>query len=141
MRNIAELAYAKYGDLNGADDLGPIIKSRLETFMDGAWYEATAEALSSKLKAKKLYQKIKHSGQVVMADFRATDICNVFGIEGLCHEYWWASAVMRCIGKGSIVGWDVTKSPSLRYKDAGVNPFAFRFTISVTQKTTASIRV
>src|SRR5262249_6407717 len=71
VRNIAELAYAKHGDLRKTDDLGPILQTRLETFMDGAWYEATAEALNSKLKAKELYKRIKHSGQVVMADFRA----------------------------------------------------------------------
>jgi hypothetical protein len=87
VRRIAELAYAKYGDLDRTDDLGPIIRTRLETFLDGAWYEATAHALRSKLKAKKLYQKIKRTEQVVMADFRVSDLCDVFGVEGLCYEY------------------------------------------------------
>jgi hypothetical protein len=126
VRRIAELAYAKHGDLNRTDDLGPIIRTRLETFLDGAWYEATARALGSKLKAKKQYQTIKYSGQVVMTDFRASDLCDVFGVEGLCYEYWWASAVMRSIGKGSIVKWDTTtEPPALRYKDTEVNPLCF----------------
>ena len=125
VRRIADLAYGKYGDLDRTDDLGPIIRTRLETFLDGAWYEATARALGSKLKAKKLYQKIKYTGQVVMTEFRVSDLCDVFGVEGLCYEYWWASAAMRAIGKGSIVKWDATKSPSLRYKDSGINPLCF----------------
>jgi hypothetical protein len=126
IRRIAELAYAKHGDLNRTDDLGPIIRTRLETFLDGAWYEATASALGSKLKAKKQYQKIKYSGQVVMTDFRASDLCDVFGVEGLCYEYWWASAVMRSIGKDSIIKWDTTtQPPTLRYKDTEINPLCF----------------
>lgn len=111
VRNIAELAYSKHGDLGRTDDLGPIIRTQLETFLDGAWYEATAHALGSKLKAKKLYQSIKRTKQVVMTQFRVSDLCDVFGIEGLCYEYWWASAAMRAIGKGSIVKWDATKTP------------------------------
>ena len=125
VRSIAELAYAKYGDLHRADDLGPIIRTRLETFLDGTWYEATAQALGSKLKAKKLYQKIKWTEQVVMTDFRVSDLCDVFGIEGLCYEYWGASAAMREIGKGAIVKWDATNAPWLRHKDTGVNPLCF----------------
>jgi hypothetical protein len=97
----------------------------LETFLDGAWYKGTALALHSKLKAKKLYQQIKHTKQVVMIDFRASDLCDVFGIEGLCYEYWWATAAMRAIGKGSVVKWDANTRPPLRYKDTGVNPFCF----------------
>lgn len=127
VRRIAELAYAKYGNLDQIDDLGPILRTRLETFLDGAWYEATAHALKSKLKAKKLYKKIKLSEQVVMIGFRVSDLYDVFGIEGLCYEYWWASAAMRAIGKGSIVKWDATKTPSLRYKDTGVKPVCFDF--------------
>jgi len=126
VRRIAELAYAKHGDINRTDDLGPIIRTRLETFLDGAWYEATARELHSKLKAKKQYQELKYSGQIVMTEFRASDLCDVFGVEGLCYEYWWASAVMRSIGKGSIVKWDTTtQPPALRYKDTEVNPLCF----------------
>src|SRR5450631_1720071 len=126
VRRIAELAYAKHGDLARTDDLGPILRTRLETFLDGAWYEATAHALGSKLKAKKLYQTIKWTKQVVMTNFRVSDLCDVFGIEGLCYEYWWTSAAMRSIGKGSITKWDATKTPALRYKD-NVNPLCFDY--------------
>jgi hypothetical protein len=51
VRSIAELAYAKDGDLGRTNDLGSIMHTRLETFLDGAWYEATAYSLGSKLKA------------------------------------------------------------------------------------------
>lgn len=125
VRRIAELAYAKHGDLARSDDLGPIARTRLETFLDGAWYEATAHALSSKLKARKQYQSLKRTEQVVMTGFHLSDLCDVFGVEGLCYEYWWASAAMRAIGKGSIAKWDPTRTPSLRYKDTGVNPLCF----------------
>jgi hypothetical protein len=127
VRRIAELAYAKYGDLDRTDDLGPIIHTRLGTFLDGAWYEATARALGSKLKAKKRYQTLKWAEQVVMTDFRVSDLCDVFGVEGLCYEYWWASAAMRTIGKGAVAKWDSTKTPSLRHRDTEVNPLCFNF--------------
>jgi hypothetical protein len=125
VRRIAELAYDKHGDLDRSDDLGPITRTRLETFLDDAWYKATARALGSKLQAKKLYQKIKRTEQVVMTDFRVSDLRDVFGVEGLCYEYWWASAAMREIGKGAIVKWDPTEVPSFRLKDTGVNPLCF----------------
>ena len=101
----------QHGDLDCTDDLGPILHTRLETFLDGAWYEATAHALRSKLKAKKQYQELKRTQQVVMTGFRVSDLCDVFEVEGLCYEYWWASATMRSVGKGSIVKWDTTRFP------------------------------
>src|SRR5450755_4335486 len=47
VRSIAELAYAKYGDFNRTDDLGLITQTRMKKFLDGAWYEATAQVLKS----------------------------------------------------------------------------------------------
>lgn len=55
VRRIAELAYAKHGALDKTDDLGPITRTRLPTFLDGAWYEAMAQVYGGKLKAKKAY--------------------------------------------------------------------------------------
>jgi hypothetical protein len=138
VRNIAELAYAKHGSLDRTDDLGPILRTRLKTFLDGAWYEATANALGSKLKAQKLYQQIKRTPQVVMTDFHVSDLLDVYGVEGLCYEYWWASAAMRSIGKGSIVKWDATKTPSLQYKDTEVNPLCFEIYDDGTAKAKVS---
>jgi hypothetical protein len=125
VRRIAELAYAKHGDLKKTDDLGVIMRTRLETFLDGAWYTAITQLHGGKkLKAKKVYQALRDTGQVVMTDFREVDLCELYEIEGLCYEYWWASAVMRSIGKGSIVKWDTDKSAH-RYKDTAVHPLAF----------------
>jgi hypothetical protein len=124
VRRIAELAYAKHGALDKTDDLGPITRTRLPTFLDGAWYEAMAQVYGGKLKAKRAYQVLRKSGQIVMTDFRQFDLIDVFAIEGLCYEYWWASAAMRSIGKGSIVKWDAELG-SHRYKDTGVHPLSF----------------
>jgi hypothetical protein len=124
VRRIAELAYAKHGALNKTYDLGPIARTRLQTFLDGAWYEAMTQVHGGKLKAKKAYQSLRDTAQIVMTDFRTSDLCDVFAIEGFCYEYWWASAAMRSIGKGSIVKWDATLG-SHRYKDTGVNPLSF----------------
>jgi hypothetical protein len=60
VRRIAELAYAKHGALDKTDDLGSIKRTRLQTFMDGAWYEAMAQVYGEKLKAKKAYHVNKH---------------------------------------------------------------------------------
>src|ERR1700722_5825591 len=124
VRRIAELAYAKHGDLKIDDDLGLITRTRLPTFLDGAWYETMTQVYEGKLKAKKAYQALRDYPQVVMTKFRQSDLIDVFAIEGLCYEYWWASAALRSIGKGSIVKWDAELG-SHRYKDTGVNPLSF----------------
>ncbi len=125
VRRIAELSFAKHGDLERTADLGPIIETRLETFLDGTWYNATALSLGSKLKAKKRYREIKQMCQIVMTDFRASDLYDLFGIEGLCYEYWWASAVMRSVGKGSTIRFDARRNPPVSYKDDVAHPFCF----------------
>lgn len=125
VRRIAELAYAKHGDLECRNDLGLMGLARLRTFLDGYWYEATTLALGSKLKAQKHFNFMRRAQSVVMIDFRVDDLLNVFGVEGLCYEYWWASAAMRAIGKGSIAKWDRTRKPPLLYKDTAVNPLCF----------------
>jgi len=125
VRQIAELAYAKHGEITNTNDLGPILSTRMKSFLDSAWYLATSEAFASKLKAKKRFNALKWTGQVVMTDFRRSDLCDVFEIEGLCYEYWWASAVMRSIGKGAAIKWDPNVNPSLRYRDTDVHPLCF----------------
>lgn len=124
VRRIAELAYAKHGNLGIKNDLGPIRGMRLEGFMDGEWYEATAVALKSKLKAKAEFKRLKVTKQVVMTRFQASDLHDLYGIEGLAYEYWWASAVMRSIGKGSPVKWQ-DEPPIILYCDQPVHPICF----------------
>ncbi|WP_354208420.1 MULTISPECIES: hypothetical protein [unclassified Bradyrhizobium] len=124
VRRIAELAYAKHGAVNRADDLGPVMRTRLQTFLDGAWYEAMTEALGGKLKAQKAYQALRSRGDIVMTDFRRSDLSDVFAVEGFCYEYWWASAAMRSIWKGSMVKWDAELG-SHRYKDVAAHPLSF----------------
>jgi hypothetical protein len=68
VRRVAELAYAKHGALDKTDDLGPITRTRLQTFLDGAWYEAMAHVYKGKLKAKKAYQVLRHTQQIVMTE-------------------------------------------------------------------------
>lgn len=126
VRRIAELAFAKHGDLGRTDDLGMNKSARLKTFLDGAWYEATWRALGSKLRARKQFEEMRQAPGVVMIDFHVCDLLDVFGVEGLCYEYWWASATMRSIGKGAIAKWDRGNSPPLRFKDTGVNPLCFK---------------
>lgn len=125
VRRHAELAYAKHGDLERLDDLGSMGRVRLKTFLDGAWYEATAFALGGKLKAQRHFESMRRDNAVVAIDFRVEDLLNVFAVEGLCYEYWWGAAAMRAIGKGSIAKWDPSKTPALRYKDTSVNPLCF----------------
>jgi hypothetical protein len=127
VRIIAELAYSKHGDLGRTDDLGLIIRTRMRSFLDGTWYEATAQALGSKLKAKKEYQTLKSTKQVIPLDFHVSDLCDVFGVEGFCYEYWQASAVMRAIGKGALVKCDPSEPLFFRYIDAEVHPLCFEF--------------
>ncbi|HXS07833.1 MAG TPA: hypothetical protein VN723_13675 [Rhizomicrobium sp.] len=124
VRRISELSYSKHGNLEVRDDLGPIIGMRLESFMDGAWYEATAAEFHSKLKAKAEFRRLKFTKQVVMTEFKAADLHDVYGVEGLAYEYWWASAVMRSVGKGSPIKWQ-NEPPRVLYCDQPVAPLCF----------------
>lgn len=91
VQRIAELAYAKHGALEITGDLGPITRTRLPTFLDDAWSEAMAHVYGGKLKAKKAYQALRESGQIVMTDFRLSDLIDVFAIDTDTGQ-----PVMRC---------------------------------------------
>ncbi len=125
VRRIAELAYAKHGDLARTDDLGLMVKVRLRTFLGGAWYEAASDDLGSKLKAKREFESLRRTRKsVVMLDFQERDFCEVFEIEGWSYEYWRISALMRSIGKGTGARWN----PEINwvdYIDHDVPPLAY----------------
>ncbi|MEE1894292.1 hypothetical protein V0R51_15355 [Pseudomonas otitidis] len=98
VRDIAEQAIFKFGKLSGKLDLetsdnvpfNQILGGMLEKMMR----KVSAPALEfyrTTLRARK---------QWVIRDFRASDLANVYKIEGLAYQYWYIGAKLRACGKG-----------------------------------------
>jgi hypothetical protein len=126
VRQTAELAFLKYGDLKRDDDLGNIGRTPLGTFLGGHYYRITANRLGSKLKAQKQYAAIRRSSQSVMLKF-SEDKLRVFEVEGFAYEYWRASATLRMIGKGSSVEWNAAEG-WFSYDDRAFIRYCMSFT-------------
>lgn len=109
VRQIAELAYLKHGDLARTDDLGPIALTGFATFLGGHYKTAMTRALGSAAKAQAAYKAIRAVDQTVMVSFDEEDLLAVFEVEGLAYEYWKSSAAMRSLGKAARLMWDVDK--------------------------------
>jgi hypothetical protein len=124
VRQVAELAYLKYGNLSRPDDLGDVRHTRLETFLGGHYYDAVGEFLGSKLKARRQFEDLRRSSQSVPLDFSEEEIYRVFEVEGFSYEYWRVSAAMRMIGKGTLVEWDV-ETAWFNYLEDDFHPLLF----------------
>lgn len=125
VRQIAELAYLKHGDVEKEGDLGPVAKTRLETFLGGRYYDAVSERLGSKLRAREQYQRLRNSPQSVMLEFNGDEIYRAFEVEGLAYEYWRTSATMRSVGKGSTIEWDEHENWFSYDDDESLHPLLF----------------
>lgn len=124
VRQVAELAYLKYGNLSRRGDLGDVRHTRLETFLGGNYYEAVGEFLGSKLKARRQFENLRRSSQSVLLDFSEDEIYRSVEVEGFSYEYWRASAAMRMIGKGTMVEWD-GETAWFNYLENNFHPLLF----------------
>jgi hypothetical protein len=124
VRQTAELAYLKYGDLSRRGEIGDVRQSRLDNLLGGYYYEAISKRLGSKLKARKQYDQLRRSSQYVLLDFAEETFYRVFEVEGLAYEYWRTSAALRTIGKGTAVEWNVAAA-WFTYSEDEVHPLLF----------------
>lgn len=97
VRDIAEQAIFKFGKTNGKLDL---VRSDLVPFNKVLGGMLQKLLIDSK-GASELYKQLMVSRrQLVIKDFRASDLADVYKIEGLAYQYWYIGAKLRASGKG-----------------------------------------
>jgi hypothetical protein len=107
VRQFAELAIAKYGDLGNTSDLssageitygecwGGVLRLALEEIPRDARNDWTFVAQESLKKETLIPER-----------FRPADYGSIYAVEGLAYEYWLTTARMRSIGKGAALWFD-----------------------------------
>lgn len=96
VRDIAEQAIFKFGKTNGKLDL---IRSDIIPF-DKILGGMLQKILNGSRPLLEVYKRILATHrQLVVGDFRASDLANVYQIEGLAYQYWYIGAKLRASGK------------------------------------------
>jgi hypothetical protein len=109
VRNILEVAFVKYGVIDGSvDDMGLSSEMSLEEIAGGLYVRKLRASI---LRAQgdpesilaTLGSAIQSSGAWLLKRFVATDYVDVFRLESLAYEYWLTTARMRRVGKGGAI--------------------------------------
>ena len=99
VRQIADLAIAKYGSL----DIIDIVESSRLGFEArwGGYLKLAIDDMfspSGRNEARALFEG--KTSELLTTTFRPGDLKDVYGIEGLAYEYWLCTARLRSVGKG-----------------------------------------
>jgi len=130
VRQIAELALIKYGNLDETSDLKSSKIVKFGEIFGGYYKKVYLNVSSDKTKAMFLYLALRKTEQLVITSFIPADFIAVYAVEGLAYEYWRVTALMRSIGKGAKISsfsedWikfqhDPALSQLIRYYDQNV---------------------
>lgn len=97
VRDIAEQAIFKFGKTSGKLDL---IRSDIIPF-DKVLGGMLKKILNGSRQLMEVYKRLLATHrQLVVGDFRASDLADVYKIEGLAYQYWYIGAKLRASGKG-----------------------------------------
>ena len=106
VRQIAELAITKFGDLSKTDDLIVSDQAKFHEILGGHYKRVLQRLFGKRGEAMKRFLALHAAPQWVATDFGPADLVGVFANEGLAYEYWRVTALMRAIGKGA----EITRS-------------------------------
>lgn len=97
VRDIAEQAIFKFGKISGKLDLQRSDTIPFNKILGGMLQKLLTEARG----ALSLYKHLMLSHrQLVISDFRPSDLADIYKIEGLAYQYWYIGAKLRALGKG-----------------------------------------
>jgi len=107
VRQIAELAISKYGDLTRHDDVALSSEIHFKNVLGGHYRRLWLKWLKPP-EAAKMFRALAETKQWVLTQFELRDYIDIYLVEGYAYEYWRVTALMRAIGKGSgfVVGAD-----------------------------------
>ncbi len=98
VRDIAEQAIFKFGKTSGKLDLLRSDSIPFKNILGGMLQKLLHKHSKSSLE---FYKKLMVArNQLVIGDFRASDLANIYKIEGLAYQYWYVGAKLRAAGKG-----------------------------------------
>lgn len=100
VRDIAEQAIFKYGRIAGKEDLHRSDIIPFRKILGGLLHKE----LSRDSRYLSLYTiLLAKNRQLVIGDFRASDLAEMYKIIGLAYHYWYIGAKLRAVGKSVIV--------------------------------------
>lgn len=98
VRDIAEQAIFKFGTTSGKLDLLPSNSIPFNKILGGILQKILS---GSHAPIIEFYKHLLASNkQLVIGDFRASDLADIYKIEGLAYQYWYIGAKLRASGKG-----------------------------------------
>jgi hypothetical protein len=105
VRRIAELAIVKYGNLELRSKFAPASSVKYERYMGGLYREACESVFGDGEAGRQLLRSEVDGNHLIPMGIFASDLIDLYGIEGLAYEYWRATATLRVIGKRVDVRW------------------------------------
>lgn len=103
VRNIAEAAILKFGDLNRCDDVELSTEVKFNEVLGGHYRRLWRKRTNSLKKMMEGFRILQAASQWVLTDFSAAEFVAIYLLEGLAYEYWRTTAVMRALGKGASI--------------------------------------
>lgn len=100
LREITELAILKFSKLND-EDIQNTNEISDKDVLGGLFKQYYHELLEEKY--DDIYRQTLAKNHQVITDFHEQDYIDIYIVERFAHEYWWSTAVMRSIGKGSSI--------------------------------------
>jgi hypothetical protein len=99
VRTLAETAFLKYGNLAQVHDIALSSQVPRERVLGGLFESTGRKVLGD------AYAGYSNSlgAEWVLVNYGPEDHVEVFRLEGLAYEYWWATAKLRAIGKGAAI--------------------------------------
>ncbi len=101
VRQIAELAIAKFGSVSKDDDLKVSTDAMFQQILGGHYRRVLQKQLREPGEPIRRFLALKAAPQWVATEFEPNDLVAVYANEGFAYEYWRVTALMRALGKGA----------------------------------------
>jgi len=114
IRDIVESAIQKYGAINDRWELA--LSNEVDpNIVLGGWFAKSLDLLPDQSDRDAFAKAVLDQPALVIVDFEAKNLCDIYEVEGLAFEYWQITAKLRAIGKGAEVM--VLPGPILSYNE------------------------
>lgn len=100
VRQIAELAISKHGDMSRHDDAALSAQIHFKEVLGGHYRRLWTKWIGGRAAVAK-FRALAETNQWVLTRFEIRDYIDIYTIEGYAYEYWRVTALMRAVGKGA----------------------------------------
>lgn len=114
IRDMVESAIQKYGAIDDCWEFA--LSNEVDpSIVLGGWFSKSLELLPDRAHRDALASALLDQPALVIVDFDANNLSDIYEVEGLAFEYWQITAKLRAIGKGAEVM--VLPGPMLCYNE------------------------